>query len=274
MTSKFKVFIFLSISHFISLLGSAMTRFGLGVFAFQETGQVFNFALVLVFGFLPGIILSPLAGVWIDRKGPRLLLLVGNMIGTVAIFSASMLIITTNLNMWQIMIITSALSCVSALQSPALHTLVPMLIPEGSMSRANGILSTVTSASDVLGPVTGGILIAFSGLTLIIFIDLLTYIIVLITILMLWTKLSVSLNEQSRDQDNVINNTWSRDFKDGFSYLTNNKPLFHLVLLFTCLNMAMGFHSVLGQPYILSIGTVQDYGMLSSLFGLGMVIGD
>lgn len=267
----FTIFLMVVATHFISLLGSSVARFGLGVWAYQSTGQVSSFAVVLVAGFLPAIVLSPFIGIWIDRKGPRLLILLGDIIGLIIssiIFSSLLL---GNISMVHVIAGAISLSIVSSMQTPALQTLAPNLVPKEKLSRANGVFSMASSTSDVLGPVIGGVIMGFGSIIYIIGAELVTYCIAIPILLILWTKLSVK--ENSENEDSNENNSILGDLKDGFNYLIKHKSLLTLVLLFTVLNFALGFNQVVGQPYILSFGTVEQFGLLSSIYGGGMVLG-
>ena len=51
----------------ISLVGSSLSSFALGVWIFQTTGKATPFALTFLFASLPGILLAPLAGPVVDR---------------------------------------------------------------------------------------------------------------------------------------------------------------------------------------------------------------
>src|SRR5262249_52398809 len=55
----------------ISLIGSGLTSFALGVWTYQRTGSVTRFALITFFAALPGIVLAPLAGALADRWDKR-----------------------------------------------------------------------------------------------------------------------------------------------------------------------------------------------------------
>lgn len=267
----FTIFLMVVATHFISLLGSSVARFGLGVWAYQSTGQVSSFAVVLVAGFLPAIVLSPFIGIWIDRKGPRLLILLGDIIGLIIssiIFSSLLL---GNISMVHVIAGAISLSIVSSMQTPALQTLAPNLVPKEMLSRANGVFSMASSTSDVLGPVIGGVIMGFGSIVYIIGAELVTYCIAIPILLILWTKLSVKVNNDNEDSHE--NNSILGDLKYGFNYLIEHKSLLTLVLLFTVLNFALGFNQVVGQPYILSFGTVEQFGLLSSIYGGGMVLG-
>lgn len=265
------IFMAVILTHFISLLGSAMTRFGMGVWAYQTTGQVMGFAGVLIAGFLPGILLSIFVGVWVDRKGPRTLILWGDIFGGSTLLIIFIVLLTGNLSMIFVLLLSVVLSIVSTMQTPALQSLAPLIVPENQLSRANGALSVVTSASDVLGPVLAGALMGFGSLTYVLGINLLTYIIAITILCLLWTRLYVNTSEESvRDEKQL---SFLLEVKEGLTFLFEKKALFTLVLMFTVLNFALGLNQVIGQPYILSLGTTEQYGLLSSIFGTGMVLG-
>ena len=61
--NQFRKFLLLWSGDFISAIGSGLTSFGLGVYIFQQTGQVSYMALVTLLAFLPSLLLSVPAGV-------------------------------------------------------------------------------------------------------------------------------------------------------------------------------------------------------------------
>jgi hypothetical protein len=61
------VFALVWFGQLVSLTGSGLTEFGLGVWVFQRTGSPVRFALTVLFVSLPRILLSPLAGTLVDR---------------------------------------------------------------------------------------------------------------------------------------------------------------------------------------------------------------
>ena len=51
----------------VSVIGSGLTSFALGVWIYSETGNVTPFALTALFATLPTVLVSPLAGALVDR---------------------------------------------------------------------------------------------------------------------------------------------------------------------------------------------------------------
>ncbi|MCL1467449.1 MFS transporter [Argonema galeatum] len=69
------VFILIWFGQLVSLIGSGLTSFALGIWVYQKTGSVTEFALISLFTFLPSILLLPIAGAFVDRWNRRSALL-------------------------------------------------------------------------------------------------------------------------------------------------------------------------------------------------------
>lgn len=271
------VFLTIAVAQFVTLFGSAASRFALSIWVYQTTGYVQYFALVLVVSFVPGIILSPFAGVLIDRKEPRVLILAGSILGGIAITGILAALLTGSLTVALILVVTALLSCASALQAPALDAIIPFIVPRERVAQANGIFSICTSASDISGPILAGIFLGLGNLAFIVAFDLFTYLVAILVTLAIWRQLAtkdrVLSAPWSTEQPATGRSTWKQDLKAGGRYLVSRKPLFQLVMLFTLLNFALGANEVIGQPFALSLGTAAQLGLLNAIFGSGMVLG-
>ena len=63
----FQTFTVIWSGQLVSMLGTAMTRFALIIWAYQQTGAATTLALLGFFAWLPYVLVSPFAGVLIDR---------------------------------------------------------------------------------------------------------------------------------------------------------------------------------------------------------------
>jgi MFS transporter, DHA3 family, macrolide efflux protein len=268
------LFLVLGIGHFLTLLGSAMTRFAFGVWAYEATGRVQDFATVLVVGFLPGILISPLVGVWIDRKGPRTMVLAGDLLGAVAMASVLPAVLADSFTYPHLLIVTAILSCASALQGPAMPALIPAIVPEDKVAQANGLFSSLTAASDVLGPALAGVLLTMGAMPIVVGFDLVSFGAAIVVTLAVWAKLAPQAGAAAnQDGAEAEQSSWRTDLVEGQRYLMGSRPLLYLVLLFTFVNFGMGFLGVLVPPFTLTMGTARDFGFVNGAWGLGMVIG-
>ena len=67
----FKSFLLIWFGQLISLTGSGLTGFAIGVWVFLETGSTTLFALIQLFTTLPNIFIGPIAGALVDRWDRR-----------------------------------------------------------------------------------------------------------------------------------------------------------------------------------------------------------
>ena len=54
------------IGQLVSLIGSGLTAFALGIWVLQHTHSVTQYTLTIVFAGLPGILIGPIAGAYVD----------------------------------------------------------------------------------------------------------------------------------------------------------------------------------------------------------------
>lgn len=82
---SFNKFLILWFGELISIIGSGLTSFGLGVYVFQTTNNASSVALVTLLAFLPTILLSAPAGVLADRFDRRLLMILGDSLSALGL---------------------------------------------------------------------------------------------------------------------------------------------------------------------------------------------
>jgi len=68
---QMRVFLLVWFEQLVSVIGSGLTSFALGVCVYQRTGSVTQFSLILRSAMLPSILISPVAGAFVDRWNRR-----------------------------------------------------------------------------------------------------------------------------------------------------------------------------------------------------------
>ncbi len=63
----------------VSVLASAMSQFALTIFMFTETGSATALGLMQVFFITPFLLISPIAGVLVDRHNRKLMMMVSDL---------------------------------------------------------------------------------------------------------------------------------------------------------------------------------------------------
>lgn len=160
---------------FVSMLGSGLTSFGLGVWIYDQTGQATPFALTALFSTLPALILMPIGGVIADRFSRRALMILSDTGSALITAIAAGILFLGDLQVWHIYLLATFASIFSAFQEPAYSASITMLVPKKNLARASGILQMGQAASAILTPIMAGGLYALIGLRGVILIDALTY---------------------------------------------------------------------------------------------------
>lgn len=263
-----QTFLIVWFTQMISLIGSQLTAFGLGVWVYETTGSATEFALISVAAFLPGILLAPIAGAIVDRYDRRIVMMVSDAVAGVSTALLAVLLFTGDLQVWHIYLASLISSSASAFQYPAYSAAITLLIPKSQYGRAAGMGSFAEGVSRFIGPALAGVLVTMGGLQTLIAVDLITFVFASITLLLvrfpaLPEKVVSEIQKRS---------LWKESL-DGWRYLKDRRGLFGILLFFTFINFTAAFANVLMTPMILNFGTPEELGFIVSAAGVGIVIG-
>ena len=128
---------------------------------FQLTGSSFQLGLVLFCGQLPSLILSPLAGVLVDRWNRRRLLLFTQSLAMIQAFALAALDMTGTIAVWQILPLSVFLGVVNTFDITGRQAfLTEMVVDRNDLSNAIALNSSLMNIARLLGPSLAGLLLA------------------------------------------------------------------------------------------------------------------
>lgn len=161
-------------SQTLSLLGSSLVQYAIMWHITLTTKSGAMMTLSIICGFVPAFLLSPFAGVWADRHDrKRIIMVADGMIALVTLVLA--LVFTPGSGAIWLLLLAQALRAVgSAIQGPAIGAILPQIVPEDRLMRANGINGSVQSAIMIVSPLLSGALLGFASLRAIFLIDVVT----------------------------------------------------------------------------------------------------
>jgi len=166
-----RVFLTIWAGQFVSVFGSALSSFALGVWIYQTTHSVELFAgQMLAFG-IPQVVFSPLAGALADRWDRRVAMMVSDVGAGLAMLTIAVLFISGNLAPWNIIVCTFAMSSFSTMMWLAYSAATTLLVPKQHLGRASGMVQMAEAASQLAALTLAGVLYAFAGLGNIVLID-------------------------------------------------------------------------------------------------------
>jgi DHA3 family macrolide efflux protein-like MFS transporter len=157
-------------------------------------------------------------------------------------------------------------SAFESVQFPALSASITLLVSRRNLSRANGMVSLGTSFAMVAAPVLAGVFLQVIGLTKVLLINVAAYAFAVLT-------LCVVRLPRPEQSSGVNNASFWRDAVQAWRYVTEQRELLALLILFAITNFSTGMVQVLLPPYILSFTTPEALGTIMSAGGAGVVVG-
>jgi MFS family permease len=150
----------------ISQFGTQVTFLALPLIA-ATTLQVtpFQFGLLATIEFLPFILLSLPAGVWVDRLRRRPILIAGDLVRAAALasipiaFAIEMATGSHVLTIWQLYVVGFINGCATVFFDVAYQSCLPSLVERDQIVEGNSKLETSRSAAQITGPGIAGVLI-------------------------------------------------------------------------------------------------------------------
>jgi len=252
----------------VSLLGSGLTNFGLGVWIFQKTGSATLFATVALVAFLPSLMIGPFAGVMVDRWDRRLTMLGSDLIGAACVAVAAFLVWRGMFSVTHVLILSAITSCCMAFQVPAYQAAISTLVPKEQLGRAAGMVQMGQATADLISPILAGGVFAVIGLSGLIILDFCSFFAGVATLAFVrfprFEKKPVEEGKKSR---------FKEELKFGFSYIKERRGLLLLLGYFAVVNLFLPMAGVLFGPLILGFGGSAALGSVMSAAGLGMLVG-
>ncbi|WP_205522694.1 MFS transporter [Myxococcus eversor] len=252
----------------VSLLGSSLTSFALGVWMYQTTGGVTRFALIMLCAALPGVLLGPVTGALVDRWKLRRVLLLSDLTAGLTTLVLAVLLFTGQLRPWHAYVTTAIVSVAGAFQQPAFAVLVSTMVPPQHLGRANGMLQLGLACAQLGAPLMSAFLLAVVDLEGILLIDAVSFALGVLPlfVLRLPERPAAALSEAG--QPSLLTSV-----REGGAYMRATPGLFALLGFLAGSNFITGVVEVLVTPLVLALADVKALGMLTTAGGVGLMAG-
>jgi hypothetical protein len=258
------------VGQLVSVLSTNMTAFALTIWVFEETGSATALGLMQVFFITPYLLITPFAGVMVDRYNRKLMMMISDFVAGVATISILVLHLTGHLQVWQLYAAAVFQGLGNAFQWPAYSATISLMVPKEKYGRANGMMSLIDSGPGVLAPLMAGALLPLIGLTGILSLDVITFILAITILLFVFIPQPPRTAGGAAPQENML-----KAATFGFKYIFARPSLLGLQLVFFFGNLCMGIAFTVLAPMVLlrtdnntvSLGLVQSAGAIGGMVG-------
>ena len=148
----------------ISLVGTWITRLACSWLVYRLTGSEFLLGLVAFLGQIPALVISPIAGVYIDRWNRHRVLVITQAVSMCQSAALAGLTLTGYITITDILILQALQGVVNAFDTPARQSFVVQMVEDRTdLPNAIALNSSLVNGSRMIGPAIGGLLIAAVG---------------------------------------------------------------------------------------------------------------
>ena len=147
----------------LSILGDRVTGVVLPFAVLAVGGDVGDVAIVSAAQFLPFALLALPAGVWADRYNRKLILIGSDLARFVVQLTAGILLVTGSAEVTHLAVLAAVYGAADAFFAPAFTGLLPGTVAPVNLQPANALRGLSYSTGSIVGPVLGGLLVAFAG---------------------------------------------------------------------------------------------------------------
>lgn len=252
----------------ISLFGSMIVQYAITWHITLETKSGLMMTIAIICGFVPTLLLSPFAGVWADKFDRKKLIIIADSTIAASTLILAILFIIGYDYIWLLFIIMIIRALGAAIQTPAVSSYIPILVPADKLTKVNAVNQTIQSIMILISPILSAFLLSFTKLGYIFFIDVITAI---IAIIILYLFMYVPKKEHVENLE--IN--YFKDLKGGFSYIRHHK----YVLIF-CIFSAVFMFLAAPVSFLTPLQVTRNFGdevwRLTTIevgFSMGMLMG-
>ena len=255
------------VGQLVSSVGSGLTGFALGVWVFQKTGSVTQFAAIAFFGALPGLLVAPLAGVLVDRWDRRLVMMGANLGSGLRTLAVAGLLWADRLQIWHVYVAVAVASVFRTFHLPAYIAATTLLVPRRHLARASGMTQFGQASAETLAPFLAGLLVTLVGVAGVLLIDFVTFLAAVVSLAL------VRIPRPPASAAGRPRKSMAQEAAYGWQFIRERTGLRGLLIYFAMLNLVLSMVSVLIVPLVLSITDAVTLGRVLTISSAGLLAG-
>ncbi len=240
----------------VSALGDVAYEIALGFWVLAATGSTAIMGTLMAATALPRIVLSPLAGVFVDRSDRRWMLVWSDALRGVAIVAVGIAALAGVIKVWMVFGAGIVLGACGAFFGPAVGSALPDIVPQDRIVKANSAFGLIGTGTGILGSAGGGLCYAVLGAPLLFLFNGLSFLYAVAA------TLFIRIPAITRQRPQI---SFWHDLRDGLSYIWRIAGLRDLILLAA----GMNFFGVMGITLVLPLFQ-RSAGLGPARYGIAM----
>jgi len=253
--------------------GDSIYQIGLLWITLELTGSESVTGLVAMASYLPAVILSLLAGVVADRFNRLRVMIFADATRLLLVLAVPMLALFDGITPLFLGINAFAIAIAATFFNPARDAIVPQIVPEARLVRANSLIQTSWQLSMLIGPGIAGWVLFYFGKIPLFWAAAATYALSLGTILAMRVSSPKSALAEVKEPSSRI--SWA-DILHGLRFAVRHKVIGPLLLITIADNIFIMGPAIVGTPVFikndLRLGA-DSFALIEGCYAIGMLIG-
>ncbi|MGD8979878.1 MAG: MFS transporter [candidate division WOR-3 bacterium] len=251
---------------FVSAMGDVAYSIALGFWILARTGSTALMGTLMAASSLPRVLISPFAGVVVDRSDRKWLLVLMDAIRGVFVVFIGIAAYLGFVQIWMVFVAGVVIGACGAFFNPAVSSVIPDIVDKRRLVQANSVFSIVQTASGIVGSSAGGILFKILGASFMFLFNGISYLFSAIT--EVFIKVPKIVHEKAKLH-------FFADMKDGLQFVWHFRGLRTLMMTAGLIN----FFAVMGIMLILPLFHQEEhlgpvlYGIIMGFFTGGLFLG-
>lgn len=268
----------LILGQLVSLIGSSIYSFAMGLYILSTTGSGLYFSITIALGVIPKIIFGPISGVVADRVNRKKMVITMDLLSGIVVIALFALSSFDSLRLIYIYISTFLIATCTIFSETPMEASIPNLVDEKKLTKVTSLNQAVLSISSIAGPSIGGVVFALIDIRLFLLINGLSFIFAGLMDIFLDFKVKNKIHgvDQKTNQESDEKHAFFEDLKEGIAYIKSQTWLVVLGSFTVFLNMFFIIGITVTVPYVaVNIWHLSSnqLGILEAMFPLGMLIG-
>jgi MFS family permease len=263
-------FALFALGRLVSLIGAGIQMIALPLYILDITGSGTAMGFFTLLSIIPRLAATPFAGVLGDRWNRKKIMVNTDYGHGLILYGLGFLSIIGKMNIGFVFGGTVILSIFDAFFSGATSGMLPDIVPEANLKKANSTMGFVSSISRIIGPIIGGIIYGFVGIRGVFFINATCF------TLSAFSEMFIVYHPELR-KDRLTLSKFFIDIKEGAEFVFRKRGLKYLFIFAMLINFVSTPIFSIVYPYVLKTVirfSSQQYGYLQSAFILGALIGN
>lgn len=246
--------------------GTWMQTVAMGWLVLKVTGSGGMLGLVSAAQFAPTLIFGAFAGTLADRHSRWHMLQITQILAALIALGLGVMVVTDTIDVWSLFVLAAAFGTVNAFDMPIRSSFVYELVGPDDITSAVGIGSTTNNVARIFGPAFAGVLIAAFGLAIPFMVNGLSFLAITVALLMMKRSEFVPKEPVKKEKGQI---------REGVKVVWAD-PRLRTPMLMTVVIGMLAYENQISLPLFAKFTFDREatgYGVLSSVMGVGSVIG-